>query len=236
MEYSNYKYASSSKATYNEGLRSFMISVFNNMFIGLIISAISSIIGYYNTELFYGKDGMTTLGTFITFSPLVFIFAFSALVKTVSANTARILMFTFTGLLGLSLSYIFNIYTIESITNTFFVTAALFGSMSLYGYNTKKDLTSMGSFMLMGVFGVFIASIVNLFLQSSSVSFAISIISVISFTGLTAWDVKVLKNYYLLADDEEDRKKAAVVGSLNIYMNFINIFLSLLRLFGDRKN
>jgi FtsH-binding integral membrane protein len=108
--------------------------------------------------------------------------------------------------------------------------------MSLYGYNTKKDLTSMGSFMLMGVFGVFIASIVNLFLQSSSVSFAISIISVISFTGLTAWDVKVLKNYYLQADDEEDRKKAAVVGSLNIYMNFINIFLSLLRLFGDRKN
>ena len=146
----------------------------------------------------------------------------------------RVYLFTFAALMGLSLSSIFLIFKIGSIVNVFFITAATFGAASIYGYTTKRDLTSMGSFMLMGVIGLIIAGLVNVFLQSSMMAFVISCISVLIFTALTAYDTQNLKNVYDELYDEE-MEKAGVFGALNLYINFINIFLSLLQILGDKK-
>jgi len=153
-----------------------------------------------------------------------------------SVEKAQVTFYIFAGLMGLSLSSLFAAFTGESIARALLVTASLFGSMSLYGYTTKRDLSAMGSFMIMGLIGVIIASLVNLFMQSSAMQFAISILSVIIFTGLTAYDTQRIKAiYYQVAGSSEIASKVAIYGALSLYMDFINLFIQMLHLFGDRK-
>jgi FtsH-binding integral membrane protein len=173
----------------------------------------------------------------IAFSPLVIVFLFAARVNRMSSQTAQAVFWAFAALMGLSLSSIFVIYTGASIARIFFITAATFGAVSLYGYTTKRDLTQFGSFLIMGVIGLVIASIVNAFLGSTGLQFAISVLAVLIFTGLTAYDTQQLKdNYYAYAQGgEETLGRSAVMGALSLYLDFINIFIALLQLFGDRR-
>ncbi len=221
--------------TYDEGLRDYMQKVFNNMGIALGITGLVSFITASSPALLNAIFG-SPLKWLVMLAPLGFIFFMSAKINKVSAAQARTYLWVFSGLMGLSLAPIFLMYTGASIARAFFITASLFGAMSLYGYTTKKDLTAMGSFMMMGLIGLIIASIVNLFLQSSAMQFALSILTVIIFTGLTAYDVQRIKSiYYQFAGHAEAISKAATMGALSLYMDFINMFLAILRLFGDRR-
>ena len=221
--------------TYDEGLRNYMQKVFNNMGIALGITGLISFVTANSPALLNAIFG-TPLKWVVMFAPLIFIFFLSARISKVSAAKARTYLWVFAGLMGLSLAPIFLAYTGASIARAFFVTSSLFLAMSLYGYTTKKDLTSMGSFMFMGLIGLIIASLVNLFLQSSALQFALSILTVIIFTGLTAYDTQRIKSiYYQFAGNAEAISKAATMGALTLYMDFINMFLAILRLFGDRR-
>ena len=234
---------------FDEGLRSFMANIFNNMAIGLVVTAIISW-AFGNVKplmsLLYHMDpvagtpvGMTALGWMAMFAPIFFVFMFSFSINRISVSAARGMFFLFSALMGISISNIFLMYTEASITATFFITAATFASMALYGNVTKKDLTSWGSFFMMGLFGIIIASLVNLFMQSSGLGFAISFISIFIFMGLTAYDVQNFKRMYMGVHgygSEELLSKLSVQAAMQLYMNFINLFLSLLRFFGDRKN
>jgi FtsH-binding integral membrane protein len=151
-----------------------------------------------------------------------------------SVFAAHVALFAFAAVMGLSLSTVFAVFKMGSIANAFFATAAMFGAMSLYGYTTKRDLTKIGSFLIMGALGLCFASIINVFLASSALTFAISCIAVVVFAGLTAWDVQNLRNIYDELDGD-DRERAGVMGALSLYLNFVNIFTSLLNLFGERK-
>ena len=153
-----------------------------------------------------------------------------------SVSAAQGTFWAYAALLGVSLSSILLVYTAASITQTFFVTAASFGALSLYGYTTKRDLSGMGSFLIMGLFGIILASIVNIFLKSSGLEFAISIIGVLVFAGLTAWDTQKIKEMYFDADDEVTYGRKAVMGALTLYLDFINLFLFLLRFLGNNRN
>jgi FtsH-binding integral membrane protein len=232
-------------ATYDIGLRSFMIKVFNYMALALTITGIVSYLTISTPvlmQLFFSTDptngtviGISGLGYLITFAPLAFVFAFSMGLGKMSVNTAQIMFWIFSMLMGLSLSPIFLAYTGESIARVFFITASVFAAMSIYGYTTKTNLTNFGSFLFMGLIGIVIASLVNLFLQSPAISFVTSVISVLVFTGLTAYDVQRITMIYETYPEGETKDKAAIMGSLSLYMDFINMFLALLRLFGNRK-
>jgi FtsH-binding integral membrane protein len=149
---------------------------------------------------------------------------------------AQMVFWSYAALMGLSLSSLFLLYTGASIARVFFITSAVFGSMSLYGYTTKKDLTAMGSFLMMGLIGIIIASLVNMFLHSAAIQFAVSVLGVIIFVGLTAYDTQKIKAmYYELGGDNESASKGAIMGALTLYLDFINLFIMLLRFFGDRK-
>jgi len=152
-----------------------------------------------------------------------------------SSGTAAIMLYVFAGLMGLSLSSIFMIFKLGSIANVFFISAATFGATALYGYTTKRDLSSMGSFLMMGAIGLMIAGVVNLFLQSSIMAFVISVIGVLIFVGFTAYDMQDIKEKYYELNDDEEIRKAGIFGALNLYLDFINIFVNLLQLLGDRK-
>ena len=173
----------------------------------------------------------------IAFSPLAIVFLFAARVNQMSSATAQAVFWAFAALMGLSLSSIFVIYTGASIARIFFITAATFGTVSLYGYTTKRDLTQLGSFLIMGVIGIVIASIVNAFLGSTGLQFAISVLAVLIFTGLTAYDTQQLKSTYYsnASGGEEALGRTAIMGALSLYLDFINIFIALLQLFGDRR-
>ena len=160
---------------------------------------------------------------------------FSFKINTMAASTARTLFFAFAAVMGLSLSSILLIYTGSSIARAFFITSATFGALSLYGYTTKKDLSAMGSFLIMGVIGIIIASIVNLFVQSSMFQFGLSILTVLVFAGLTAWDTQSIKAMYLESDHFEVATKKSINGALMLYLDFINIFMALVQLTGDRR-
>ena len=228
------KYKANS-STYDAGLRDYMQKVFNNMGIALAITGIVSFITANSPALINAIFG-SPLKWLVMLAPLGFIFFLSAKINSISASKAKTYLWIFSGLMGLSLAPIFLMYTGASIARAFFVTSSLFGAMSLYGYTTKKDLTAMGSFMMMGLIGLIIASLVNLFLQSSGLQFALSILTVIIFTGLTAYDVQKIKSlYYQFAGNAEAISKAATMGALSLYMDFINIFLAILRLFGERR-
>ena len=172
------------------------------------------------------------------FAPLVMVFAFGALINRLSVAAAQLFFYVYAAAVGLSLSFIFAVYTGTSIAQTFLITAIAFAGLSLYGYTTKKDLSAMGTFLMMGLIGLVLASIVNIFLASSALSFAISVIGVLLFAGLTAYDTQNIKNTYIahaVHGDTEWLGKAAIMGALNLYLDFINMFMFLLQFLGNRE-
>jgi FtsH-binding integral membrane protein len=223
------------------GLRSFMLGVYNNMGIGLAITGLvalgASMLAVQGGQLtgFGQAIYLSPLKWVIMFAPIGLVFLFAARIHSLSASTARAVFWLYAGLMGLSLSSIFLIYTGESIARVFFITAGMFAGMSLYGYTTKRDLSGMGSFLMMGVIGILIASVVNIFLGSSALQFAISVIGVLVFTGLTAYDTQQIKEEYYEGDSAEVAAKKSIFGALRLYLDFINLFIMLLQLFGNRE-
>ncbi|MDP3372551.1 MAG: Bax inhibitor-1/YccA family protein [Candidatus Paracaedibacteraceae bacterium] len=218
----------------DEGLRTFMLRVYNYMALGLGLTGVVAYLLSTNQQLMSMIFG-SPLGYVFMFAPFALVLFISFRLDKIQASTAQMLFWAYAGLMGISLSVIFMIYTGQSVARMFFVTASLFGSMSLYGYTTKKDLTSMGSFMMMGVWGIILASLVNMFFKSSAMQMLLSVLTVIVFTGLTAYDTQKIKEVYYESDSADVASKKAVMGALTLYIDFINIFLSLLRLFGERR-
>lgn len=228
---------------YDEGLRTYMLKVYNYMagalgVTGVVAFIASSSPAFMNLMFQQTAEGMklSMLAYVVMFAPLGVVFYLSARINKMSYSAAQGWFWGFATLMGLSLYYVFALYTGASIARVFFITAATFGAMSMWGYTTKKDLTGMGSFLMMGLFGIIIASVVNIFLASSMLYFAISIIGVGIFVGLTAYDTQRIKaTYYQYAGDAEGMKKTAIMGALSLYLDFINLFIMLLRLMGDRR-
>ena len=237
MDYTNYAQSDVQRPGYNEGLRVYMLSVFQNMGIALVITALVAMFTASSPALMNAIFS-TPLQWVVMLAPLGMVFFMSAKIMSMSVSGARTSLWVFAGLMGLSLSSIFYVYTSESIAKTFFITASLFGAMALYGHTTKKDLTGMGSFLMMGVIGIFIASLANMFFQSSALSNVLSYVGVIVFTLLTAYDVQMLKSVYyqMGSSSNEVAQKTAIYGALNLYMDFINLFIFLLRIFGVRRD
>ena len=171
----------------------------------------------------------------LVLAPLALVFFISFRIQHLQAGTARLLFFVYAGLVGLSLATIFMVYTHTSVTRVFFISAASFGALSLYGYTTQRSLSAMGSFLIMGLFGLILAMVVNIFLKSSGLDFAISAIGVLIFAGLTAWDTQKIKEMYDSNDDGTVSGRKAVMGALTLYLDFINLFLFMLRFMGDRR-
>jgi FtsH-binding integral membrane protein len=226
--------STTSNVAYDAGLREYMLRVYNNMGLALAISGIVSFFVSNSPALMQAIFG-SPLQFVVMLAPLGFVFYFSSRINKISATSAQKYLWIFAALMGLSLAPIFVVYTGASIARCFFITASLFGAMSLYGYTTKKDLTGMGSFLFMGLIGIIIASLVNMFLKSSGLEFVISILGVLIFTGLTAYDTQKIKSMYYQCSDGESISKAATMGALSLYMDFINLFIMMLRLFGDRR-
>jgi uncharacterized protein len=233
-------------AAIDAGLRAHMIRVYNYMTSGLVLTGITAYLTYVlsfnevNGQLVPTALGQTLFGTplmwVIILAPLAMVFFLSFRVGSMSVSAAQTTFWVFAGLLGVSLSSIFVAYTAASITQVFFIAAATFGAMSLYGYTTSRDLTGWGSFLFMGLIGVIIAMVVNIFLASSALEFAISIIGVLVFVGLTAYDTQKIKEMYYVGDDGTVAGRKAIMGALRLYLDFINLFLMLLRLFGQSRN
>lgn len=225
------------RAGIDEGLRSYMIKVYNYMTGGLALTALSAY-ATLNTplfNLFFSQNGLTGLGWLVFLAPLLLIFVFNSVVARGSIGKVQAVFWGFSALMGASLAPVMLIYTASSMTRVFLITAGTFGAMSLYGYTTKRDLTSIGSFMIMGLWGVIIASIVNIFLKSPAMYYALSYISVVIFVGLTAYDTQKIRSFYMAHDGEDMLVRKAVSGALELYLDFINLFLSLLRVMGDRR-
>jgi hypothetical protein len=227
------------------GLRAYMIRIYNYMTAGV---ALTGLVAWFTFQAAVTDAGgslqLTSFGHAIFQSPLMWVFVLAPLglvmllsfgINRLSAGTALTLFFVYAGLLGLSLASIFLVYTGASITRVFFISAATFGAMSLYGYTTQRDLTGVGSFMFMGLIGIILASLVNIFLKSSGLDWAISVIGVLVFVGLTAYDTQRIKEMYSVNDDGTVSGRKAVMGALSLYLDFINLFLMLLRIFGDRR-
>jgi len=215
------------------GLRAYMQRVYSYMAGGL---ALTGIVAYAAAVSgFYQSIAGTPLIWVVMLAPLGFVLALSFGIERMSVGAAMVLFWIYAAVMGLSLGSIFLVYTGTSIARVFFITAATFGAMSLYGYTTKSDLSGFGSFLLMGLIGIVIASIVNIFVGSSALQFAISIIGVIVFVGLTSYDTQRIKNMYLESDTGEIADKKAVLGALALYLDFINLFMMLLHLFGQRR-
>jgi FtsH-binding integral membrane protein len=227
------------RAAVDEGLRAFMLGIYNNMAMGL---AITGLVAYGAFRWAVSDPAVaqtlyaSPLRWVIIFAPLLFVFGLSAAVQRMQPATARLVFLAFSAVMGLSLSSIFIVFTGESIARTFFITAASFGALSLWGYTTKRDLTAMGSFLFMGLIGLIIAMVVNLFLASSALQFAISAIGVLIFAGLTAYDTQRLKNTYdFVAHDQTAAGRASIIGALQLYLDFINLFMFLLQFMGNRN-
>jgi FtsH-binding integral membrane protein len=234
----------------DQGLRAYMIAVYNYMAIGVALTGVAAWLAFQLAggdairitprgitgateigQMLYSMPGMIVMliGTF----GLVMLISF--MIDRLSPTTAMGLFFLYAALLGVMLSTIFIQYTGTSITRVFFISAASFGALSLYGYTTKRDLSPMGAFLIMGLIGLFIAMIVNMFLQSSAMGFVISIVGVLIFAGLTAWDTQKIKEMYDVNDDGTVTARKAIMGALTLYLDFINLFLFMLRLIGDRR-
>lgn len=228
-----YNTATLTQDQYDPGLRNYMISIYNNMLFGLLLTGLTAFFISTNAALmaFMWK---TAFAWVVIFLPLVMSLGIMFLIDRISPTTARILFYTYAIAMGASLSLFFMIFTTSSIFQVFFITSALFGTMSLYGYTTKRDLTSLGSFLMMGVIGLLLAGIVNIFLQSAMMSFIISCVAVLVFTLLTAYDTQNIKDMYLHTQGIE-RDKLGILGALSLYMNFINIFIHLLQLIGEKQ-
>ena len=241
-------------AEIDEGLRAHMNKVYGTMSVGMLITfaaawALAGLSvtteptqyamgnGEYLTNLGYALYA-SPLKWVVIFAPLAFVFGFSAMINRMSAATAQVVFYAFAAVMGISLSSIFLVYTGYSIAQVFLITAIAFAGLSLWGYTTKKDISGWGSFLIMGVIGLIVASIVNLFLQSPAMVFAISIIGVLIFAALTAYDTQKIKNDYIqhaAHADQEWLGKSAIMGALNLYLDFINMFIFLLQLFGNRE-
>jgi FtsH-binding integral membrane protein len=247
-------YAQAGRAEIDQGLRSYMLGVYNNMVIGLAITGLVAL-GVHMLavtsdpsqaaarmgSLMLTQFGVAIYGTalkwVIMLAPLAFVFFFSFRLNQMSAASARNVFFAFSAAMGLSLSSLLLIYTGTSIASAFFETSAAFGALSLYGYTTKRDLSPMGTFLMMGVFGLIIVSLVNVvFVHSQGLQFWLAILTVVIFAGLTAWDTQAIKEMYYASDDYEVATKKSVNGALMLYLDFINIFQSLLYLTGSRNN
>ena len=237
-------------AAIDPGLRSYMLSVYNYMSLGLAITGFAAI-GAFMLAVSSEPTGVVARGMHLTqfgyalfasplkwvvlLAPLGMVFFLSARIHKMSAAAGQIAFYVFAGLMGLSLSSIFLVYTGASIGRVFFITAAAFGALSLWGYTTKRDLTGMGSFLVMGLFGIIIASLVNIFIGSSMVQFVVSVLGVLIFSGLTAYDTQRIKEMYYELDDSDTMGRKAILGALSLYLDFINLFTMLLSLFGNRN-
>ena len=217
----------SDQVGFDEGLRKFMLNMYNHTAVGLGISGLVAWLTYSSGLLF----SLGNLMWLFIFAPLGMIFYYGFAGRNWSIQGLTTFYYVFTALMGVSLSTIFAVYTAYSITQVFFITAATFAGASLYGYTTKRDLTNFGSFLIMGLIGIIIASVVNIFLASSAMMFAISVIGVLIFTGLTAWDTQNAKSIFLQTRDE----KYGIQFALSLYLNFINLFQMLLALLGNRE-
>ena len=228
------------RAARDAGLRSYMLKVYNYMASGVLLTGIVALLfantGLVNT-LFNAETGSPTLLYWVAlFAPLGIVFGLSFGINRMSAATAQLLFWGYAGLLGVSLSTLFLVYTGVSIAQTFFAVAVAFMALSLWGYTTKKDLSGWGSFLLMGVVGIFVAMLINIFLRSPAMDLAISAIGVLVFAGLTAYDTQKIKSiYFEVAGHGELMAKTAIIGALNLYIDFINMFLFLLRFMGNRE-
>jgi FtsH-binding integral membrane protein len=248
-----YAAGAGSAAVVDQGLRSYMLRVYNYMGLGLVVTGL---VAYFANMAAVTTDAaqavaqapnglmLTQWGVWLYTSPLMWVVAFAPVVlvmvlgfgaQRMSAGAAQLAFWVFAALMGLSLSSIFLVYTGTSIARVFFITAATFGAMSLYGYTTKRDLTGFGSFLFMGLIGIIIASIVNIFMNSGALAFGISIVGVLVFVGLTAYDTQRIKLSYSASYSGEVLAKSAILGALQLYLNFINLFLMLLRLFGNQR-
>lgn len=245
--------AQTRSATVDQGLRSYMVGVYNHMMIGLLLTGVSAYLLNVLSIAQPGAEGAVQVGRFwftplgaavylsplkfvIMLAPLAFVFFFSFRINQMRADTARTLFYVFAAVMGLSLSSVLLIYTGASVYRAFFITAAAFGGLSLYGYTTQRDLSPMGSFLIMGVFGLVLVGLVNLFVHSSGLQLALSVLSVLIFSGLTAYDTQAIKEMYYEGDGYEVMTKKSVNGALMLYLDFINIFTSLLQLTGQRDN
>jgi FtsH-binding integral membrane protein len=222
------------QAQIDTGLRQYMLSIYNYMAGGLGVTGLVAFFISTQPQIMRAIFG-TPLQWVVMLAPLGIVLFMSFGQRRISASTAQMLFWAFAGLMGLSMASIFLVYTGSSIARIFFITAATFGSVSLYGYTTKKDLSGFGSFLIMGVIGILIASLVNIFIGSTALQFALSVLTVLVFTGLTAYDTQMLKEMYAEGYDRESLSKLVIMGALNLYLDFINIFMALLRLFGDRR-
>lgn len=218
----------------DQGLRAYMVRVYGVMALGLALSGVIAFATASSPAVLNAIFG-TGLRWFVMFAPLFMVMALAGMLHRMSSAVATACFVGYASLMGVSLSTIFLVYTHGSIASTFGVSAAVFASMGVYGYTTKRDLTSMGSFLIMGVWGLIIASLVNLFLKNSMMDWMLSVVTVGIFTGLTAYDTQKIRMIYNAADSTNVLGKKVVMGALCLYLDFVNIFLSLLRLFGDRK-
>jgi FtsH-binding integral membrane protein len=243
-------------ATVDAGLRAYMLRIYNYMSIGLAITGLAAL-GIYMAAVTSDPSGaaakigsafltpfgyamfVSPLKWLFILAPLAMVFALSAGINRLAPSTAQLLFWVFSALMGVSLSSIFLVYTHTSIVRVFFITAATFGALSLYGYTTRRDLTGFGSFLFMGLIGIVIASLVNLFIASSALQFLVSVVGVLVFAGLTAWDTQRLKNDYIYgyaSAGGDVAERASIIGALSLYLNFINLFTLLLQLLGQRDN
>jgi FtsH-binding integral membrane protein len=233
-------------AAIDAGLRAYMIRVYNYMAAGVALTGVAAYLTFsaaVQTNA-AGQLALTPFGQTIYGGPVMIVlflgtlglvFFMSFRISHLQPSTALMLFMVYAGLLGVMLSSVFLTYTLASIARTFFISAASFGALSLYGYTTQRDLSPVGSFLMMGVFGLILAMIVNIFLKSSGLEFAISVIGVLIFAGLTAWDTQRIKEMYSANDDGTITGRKAVMGALALYLDFINLFLFLLRFMGDRR-
>ena len=239
--------ATQATSAIDEGLRNYMLQVYNYMASGFSLTGLIAFMLFQATAVIGPNGeivGLTSLGASLYTGPMMWVVALAPLgvvmymsfgIRGMSASRAQTLFWVFSFLMGLSLSTIFLQYTGASIARVFFITSITFGSMSIYGYTTKRDLTGLGSFLFMGLIGIIIASIVNIFMQSPAIYFAVSILGVLIFVGLTAYDTQKIKNMYMAYDSGEVAAKKAIMGALTLYLDFINLFIMLLRLFGQRR-
>ena len=221
-------------AVYDEGLRKHMLRVYNYMGLGLVVTGLVAFF-VASTPALYVPIFSSPLKWVVMLAPLAFVMIFSFKMQTMSAAGAQAMFWAFCAVMGLSLASVFLVFTSTSIARTFFIAATMFGATSLYGYTTRRDLTQFSSFLIMGLIGVVIASLVNLFLGSTALQFAISVIGIAVFVGLTAWDTQTIKEQYAENFDAESQQKLAVFGAFSLYLNFINIFQLLLNFTGERE-
>lgn len=243
-EYNTMRAAAGSRsAAIDEGLRAHMNKVYGTMSVGMLLTfLVAWAVGTSPALLSVFRDPATLqpniLGWIVMFAPLIMVFAFGAAINKLSAAGAQVFFYGFAAVMGLSMAWIFVAFTGFSIAQVFLVTAIAFAGLSLYGYVTKRDLSGMGTFLMMGVIGLIVASVINIFIASSALHFAITIIGVLIFAGLTAYDTQSIKNEYVQHaghGDSEWLGKAAIMGALRLYLDFINMFMFLLQLLGNRE-